>query len=77
MRSSTRATSIGSQAAWKELGLSSGLSRVNVPVETSASVIWDHSSSDPVHHWMRSGFVSAAASLTKSRMPRWVVGAWI
>ena len=35
-----------------------------------------HSSSEPVHQWMLSGWVSSATSLTKSRMPWWVVGAW-
>ena len=38
MRSSTRATSIGSDAQWNELGFFSGSSRVNVPVSTSSSV---------------------------------------
>ena len=38
MRSSTRATSVGSVRAWKELGLMLGFSRVNVPVATRASV---------------------------------------
>ena len=35
-----------------------GFSRVNVPVATSASVSSVHSSSEPVHQWMRSGLVS-------------------
>ena len=48
-----------------------GLSRVNVPVATSASVSSVHSSSEPVHHWIRSGWVSAATSSTKSMMPWW------
>src|SRR6478736_7565867 len=75
VRSSTRATSVGSEAAWKELGFFSGSRRVKVPVATSASVISTHSSSEPVHQWMRSGVVSSATSLTKARMPSWVVGA--
>ena len=55
-----------------------GLSRVKVPVETRASVSSAHSSSEPVHQWIRSGWVIAATSSTKSRMPWWVVGggAW-
>ena len=69
VRSSTRATSVGSLAAWKELGLIAGSSRVKVPVETRASVSSVHSSSEPVHQWMRAGLVIAATSLTKSRMP--------
>ena len=52
----------------------SGLSWTKVPVETSASVSSVHSASEPVHQWMRSGLVIAATSLTKSRMPWWVVG---
>ena len=47
----------------------SGLSWMNVPVETRASVSSVHSSSEPVHQWIRSGVVIAATSLTKSRMP--------
>ncbi len=73
VRSSTRATSVGSEAAWKELGFFAGFSRVNVPVATRASVSSVHSSSEPVHQWIRSGWVSAAISSTKSRMPWWVV----
>src|SRR4051794_824100 len=53
----------------------SGFSRVKVPVETRASVSSVHSSSDPVHQWMRAGLVIAATSLTKSRIPWCVVGA--
>ncbi len=51
-----------------------GFSRVKVPVETRASVSSVHSSSEPVHQWMRAGLVIAATSLTKSRMPWCVVG---
>ena len=51
-----------------------GSSRVKVPVATRASVSSVHSSSEPVHQWMRSGVVIAATSATKSRMPWWVVG---
>ena len=49
--------------------------RLTVPVATSASVSSVHSSSEPVHQWIRSGVVIAATSLTKSRMPWCVVGA--
>ena len=75
MRSSTRATSVGSEAAWKEFGFFSGSSWVKVPVATSASVSSVHSSSEPVHQWTRSGVVIAATSSTKARMPACVVGA--
>src|SRR4051794_10914696 len=76
VRSSTRATSVGSEAAWKEFGLMAGFSRVKVPVATRASVSCAHSSSEPVHQWMRSGWVIAATSWTKWRIPWWVVG-WV
>ena len=75
VRSSTRATSVGSVRAQNELGLAAGSSRVNVPVATSESVSSVHSSSDPVHQWIRSGVVIAETSATKSRMPWCVVGA--
>ena len=55
----------------------SGFSRVNVPVDSRASVSWSHSSSEPVHQWMSSGWVSSAISLTQLRMPSWVVGACV
>src|SRR5512144_19434 len=79
VRSSTRATSVGSEAAQNELGFFSSLRRTKVPVSTSESVSSTHSSSDPVHQWTLSGWVSFATSLTQSRMPWWVVGAlsWI
>ena len=75
MRSSTRATSVGSDAAWNEFGITSGLRRVNVPVASREAVSSAHSSSEPVHQWMRSGWVSSATSVTQARMPAWVVGA--
>jgi hypothetical protein len=53
-----------------------GLSRVNVPVATSASVSSVHSSSEPVHHWIRAGWVMAATSSTKSMMS-WCVVGWV
>ena len=55
----------------------SGFSRVNVPVDSRARVSCSHSSSDPVHQWMSSGWVSSAISLTQLRMPSWVVGACV
>ena len=45
VRSSTRATSLGSEAQWNEFGLAS--SRVKVPASTSFSVSRSHSSSLP------------------------------
>src|SRR5674476_1313904 len=69
VRSSTRATSEGLEAQWKELGLMSSLRRVNVPAATSPSVSVFHSSSEPVTHEMRSGVVSAATSDTQAARP--------
>ena len=58
VRSSTRATSVGSDAAWKELGFA--VSRVKVPAATRSSVSRVHSASDPSVNTTRSGRVSAA-----------------
>ena len=77
VRSSTRATSVGSEAAWKELGLA--VSRVKVPASTSASVSRVHSSSDPSAKTTRSGWASSATSSTQDSSagevpcgaPRW------
>ena len=73
VRSSTRATSVGSDWARKEFGFRSGLSRVKVPLATRASVSCSHSSSSPVHQCTRSGWVRSATSCTQERMPSWVV----
>ncbi len=75
VRSSTRATSVGSVRAQNELGLIFWSSRTKVPASTSASVSRVHSSSEPVHQCTASGVVSSATSLTHDRMPWCVVGA--
>src|SRR5690606_13254010 len=62
VRSSTRATSLGSEAAWKLLGRLAR--RVNVPCSTRRLVRRTHSSSEPSHHSIRSGWVRAAICLT-------------
>ena len=62
VRSSTRATSVGSDAHQNEFGCCFGFSRMNVPDSTSWSVIRVHSSADPSHHTTRSGWVSWAVS---------------
>src|SRR4051812_27095272 len=54
VRSSTRATSEGSEHARYELGRSLGLSRLNVPAATSSAQSRSYSSSEPSHQWMRS-----------------------
>src|SRR5690606_5413348 len=55
VRSSTRATSDGSDQAKEEFGRLSGLSRRNVPAWTIISQRRSYSSSEPSHHSMRSG----------------------
>jgi hypothetical protein len=69
VRSSTRATSDGSDAAWKLLGFLSGFSRVKVPDSTSRVVRASHSSSEPSTQWIESGVVSAATSSTQAWRP--------
>src|SRR5476649_1193475 len=73
VRSSTRATSVGSEAAWNELGLMSLFRRVKVPEATSWSVSVFHSWSEPVTQEMRSGVVSAATSFTQAASRVWLV----
>ena len=65
VRSSTRATSVGSEAHQNEFGFLSGLSRTNVPFSTSRSVMRVHSSGEPSTHSIRSGWVSSAVSRTQ------------
>ena len=66
VRSSTRATSSGSENAAKELGNFSWDSRTRVPASTIWSVSCVHSASDPSAQWMRSGCASSAISRTQS-----------
>lgn len=73
VRSSTRATSLGSEVAQKEFGFD--LSCTNVPASTSSWLIRAASSSDPSTHTTRSGVVSSATSRTKDSTPVCVVGA--
>src|SRR6185369_3044900 len=64
VRSSTRATSVGSVRAQNELGFLAGSSRTRAPESTRASVMPVHSASDPSHQTIRSGVVRAATSAT-------------
>ena len=73
VRSSTRATSLGSEAHQNELGFLSR--RVKVPASTSCWVSRSHSSSLPSTHTTRSGVVSSAISRTQASSRAWVVGA--
>src|SRR5680860_497546 len=74
VRSSTRATSEGSDAHQNELGFLSGLSRTSVPLATRSSVRVVHSSSEPSHQWTRSGWASSAISSTQAANLACVVG---
>ena len=66
VRSSTRATSVGSEAHQNELGFLLSSSRRKVPFSTSRSVTRVHSSGEPSHHSTRSGRVSSATSRTQA-----------
>ena len=76
VRSSTRATSSGSEAAQNELGFFASFSLTNVPAATSCEVTRSHSSSYPSHHTTRSGVVSSATSCTQASNTVFPVGAW-
>ncbi len=64
VRSSTRATSPGSDAQQKLFGRSFGFSRVNVPLSMSWLVSRSHSCCEPSHQTTSSGLVSCAMSRT-------------
>src|SRR2546421_8650261 len=64
VRSSTRATSLGSEAHQKLFGRSSGFSLVKVPFSTSRLVSRSHSACEPSHQTTASGLVSPAISST-------------
>ena len=67
VRSSTRATSLGSERARKLSGRLSGERRVNVPAATSSSQSDRYSSSEPSHQCTRAGVASATTSSTQRR----------
>src|SRR5205807_7534182 len=73
VRSSTRATSAGSERAQWLLGRLASLSRVKVPASTSSWARRSYSSAEPSHQWMRSGWQRAATSSTQSRSLVFVV----
>src|SRR5437016_3545530 len=64
VRSSTRATSLGSEAHQKLFGRSCGFSLVMVPFSTSRLVSRSHSACEPSHQTTASGLVSPAISPT-------------
>src|SRR5712692_4298159 len=67
VRSSTRATSLGSERARKLLGRFSGLSRMKVPDVTICSHRRSYSSCEPSHQWTRSGLHKASIPSTQAR----------
>src|SRR5919112_4711483 len=77
VRSSTRATSPGSDSARYELGRLASLRRSNVPASTRPWQSSSYSSADPSHQWIESGRVSSATSSTQSSSFLFVVGALV
>ena len=71
VRSSTRATSVGSERARKLAGRSAGFNRIIVPGPTISSHSRSYSACEPSHQWMWSGFASAAIFATHSIAPAW------
>ena len=74
VRSSTRATSVGSDSARYEFGRFASDRRSNVPASTRTWHSRSYSSAEPSHQWTRSGCVSAAISSTQARSFAWLVG---
>ena len=66
VRSSTRATSVGSDRNRKELGRRSGFSWIAMPSSTMRVVRRSHSSWEPSAHSMRSGWARVATCSTHS-----------
>ena len=66
VRSSTLATSAGSEWAQKLFGRFSASRAVNVPAATRSAQSWPYSSADPSHQWTTSGCRIAAQSSTHS-----------
>ena len=75
VRSSTRATSEGSDDAAKLSGRSCGLRRTSVPRPVSRPVRSCRSRGEPSHQWTAAGQVSAAISATHAISPPCRVGA--
>src|SRR5215210_75552 len=75
VRSSTRATSPGSERARYEFGRLASSSFSKVPASTSWAQSRSYSSAEPSHQWTDSGWVSSAISSTQSASLAWEVGA--
>ena len=76
VRSSTRATSPGSEAHQKLFGRSFGFSRVKVPFSTSRPVSRSHSACEPSHQTTLRGLVSSAIPRTHSDTSRGLFSSW-
>src|SRR3954447_22486310 len=74
VRSSTRATSSGSDRARYEFGRLASDRRSKVPLSTSAWHRSSYSSADPSHQWTRSGLHIAAISSTHAKSRSCLVG---
>src|SRR3954449_9110963 len=74
VRSSTRATSLGSDQARYELGRLASLRRLNVPASTSSWQSRSYSSAEPSHQTTWSGWVRSATSSTHAKSFVLVVG---
>src|SRR3954462_6461210 len=74
VRSSTRATSLGSDHARYEFGRLASLRRLNVPASTSSWQRRSYSSAEPSHQTTWSGWVSSAISSTQASSFSLVVG---
>ena len=74
VRSSTRATSSGSERARYEFGRLASERRSKVPLSTRTWQRWSYSSADPSQKWTRSGIVSPATSSTQASSRSCFVG---
>src|SRR3954462_10758749 len=77
VRSSTRATSPGSERARYEFGRLASESFSNVPASTSCWQSWSYSSAEPSHQWIDSGCVSVAISSTHAISFAFLVGTFV
>src|SRR3954449_195735 len=74
VRSSTRATSPGSERAMYEFGRLASESFSKVPASTSCWQSWSYSSAEPSHQWIDSGCVRVAISSTHEISFAFLVG---
>src|SRR3954469_23215771 len=74
VRSSTRATSPGSERAMYEFGRLASESFSKVPASTSCWQSWSYSSAEPSHQWIDSGWVRLATSSTQEISFAFLVG---